>query len=120
MHPSDPHDDESLPELAFNVLLALGDGARHGYGIIQDIEERTGRQSTVRSGTLYAVLQALHERGFVASAPAPAGVDRRRRYYRLTPAGKVAVAREAARLAALVRRAVELRLAPESLGIPER
>ncbi len=107
--------DDALPELAFNVLLALGDGARHGYGIIQDIEERTGRQSTVRSGTLYAVLQTLHDQGLVEAAEAPEGVDRRRRYYRLTRAGRSAAAREAARLAALVRRAVELRLAPPSL-----
>lgn len=111
MVPQNPFDG-ALPELAFNVLLALGDGPRHGYAIIQDIEDRTGLQSTVRSGTLYAVLQALHERGLVETADAPDGVDRRRRYHRITSAGEKAVAVEAARLAALVRRAVELHLAP--------
>lgn len=107
--------DHPLPELAFNVLLALGGEPRHGYAIIQDIEARTGAQSTVRSGTLYAVLQSLHSRGLIADAAAPDGVDRRRRYYRITGAGREAVAREASRLAGLVRRAVELDLAPGAL-----
>ncbi|MGD8322042.1 MAG: PadR family transcriptional regulator [Gemmatimonadota bacterium] len=114
--PSPPGNRGTLPELAFNVLLALGDGPRHGYAIIQEIEERTGSQSTVRSGTLYAVLQSLHGEGLLEDAPAPPGVDGRRRYYRITDAGREAVAREAARLSALVRRAVELRLAPDVPG----
>lgn len=115
MTPTPSSDNATLPELSLNVLLALGPGPRHGYAIIQDIEERTGRQSTVRSGTLYATLQALHEAGLIRTEEAPDGVDRRRRYFALTAEGRGAVAREAARLAGLVRTAVELRLAPEGL-----
>ncbi len=106
--------DGTLPELAFNVLLALADGPRHGYAIIQDIEERTGNQTTVRSGTLYAVLRSLDAQGLIEESRAPEGVDRRRRYYRITEAGRTAAAREAMRLSALVRRAVELCLVPET------
>lgn len=106
---------EPLGELALNVLLALGCGPLHGYGIIQDIEERGGRTSTVRSGTLYATLRSLHDDGLVETAPAPEGVDGRRRYYRITCRGEEAVTAEAGRLAGLVSRAVELRLAPPGL-----
>jgi len=106
--------DGTLPELAFNVLLALADGPRHGYAIIQDIAERTGNQTTVRSGTLYAVLRSLDAQGLIEESRAPEGVDRRRRYYRITEAGRTAAAREATRLSALVRRAVELCLVPET------
>ncbi len=105
----------TLPELSLRVLLALGDGPLHGYGIIQDIEERGGAGSTIRSGTLYATLRELHAGGLVETTPAPEGVDGRRRYFRLTSVGRDAVRAEAVRLAGLVSRAAELRLAPADL-----
>lgn len=111
----DESDRRSISELALDILLALGDGPLHGYGIIHEIEDRTGLRSTVRSGTLYATLRDLHERELVEETDPPEGVDGRRRYYRLTPRGRRTVAGEVERLADVVRRAMELRLAPDGL-----
>ncbi|MGD2067643.1 MAG: PadR family transcriptional regulator [Gemmatimonadota bacterium] len=104
-----------LGNLAFHVLLALGEEDAHGYGIIKDVEARSGGHVSVRSGTLYTTLHRLMEDGLVADAPTPEGasVDRRRKYYRITELGRRVGAAETERLATLVRVARERRLAPE-------
>ena len=108
----DPRAFQPLGDLALHVLVALGDGPLHGYAIIQDIEERSGGRSTVRSGTLYVTLHKLHEEGLVEPADAPPGVDARRRYHRLTPLGRDVVRLEVERLRSLIRAAAGRRLAP--------
>lgn len=104
-----------LGNLAFHVLLALARGQAHGYGIIKDIEERTAGRLSVRSGTLYTTIQRLMDDGLLEDAPGPddPDVDRRRKYYRLTPRGREVAAAETERLEDLVRVAHERRLAPE-------
>lgn len=91
-----------LAELELEILLALGAGPSHGYGIIVDVEERSGGRVTVRSGTLYTTLRRLREQGLVEAAPAPADEDARRKYYRLTPEGRRAAAVEVSRLRTLL------------------
>jgi DNA-binding PadR family transcriptional regulator len=63
------------------ILVSLSNGPKHGYGIMQDVEQGTGRP--MGAGTLYAALVRLEEQGFVEPLPA---VDRRRPY-RLTAIG---------------------------------
>jgi DNA-binding PadR family transcriptional regulator len=63
------------------ILVSLSDGPKHGYAIMTDVEEGTGRP--LGPGTLYAALARLEERGLIEAMPP---VDRRRPY-RLTALG---------------------------------
>lgn len=90
-----------LRPVEFHVLLSLAAGERHGYGILQDAEERGER---IDVGTLYRALARLADRGWIepgASDPA----DERRNNYRITQRGLEAGRAEAARLASLTRAA---------------
>jgi len=92
----------------FHILLALTDEARHGYGIILEIGERTGGALRLGTGTLYTALGRLLEDDLIVESgrrPAAAEDDARRRYYRLTPLGRAVLEAEAARLEALVQQA---------------
>lgn len=94
-----------LTPFAFHVLLALADGERHGYGIIKEVEERSGGTVKLRTGTLYTLLQRLLDEGLIAEATLPPGAekgDERRRYYDLTPLGHEVLRAEARRLEALI------------------
>lgn len=95
-----------MPTATFHILMALAEGDRHGYAIIQDVEARTRGAVRLSAGTLYRTLQRLLEQGLVVEAderPAPEIDDERRRYYRLTPLGRDAADAETARLSALVK-----------------
>ena len=84
-----------LTPVAFEILLALADGERHGYSILQEVDARSGGAVSLHAGTLYRALARLLESGLIAeldAPPDPADDDERRRYYRLTPLG-IAVAR---------------------------
>ena len=103
------HGGNPLTPVEFHILLSLSDGDRHGYAILQDVSERTGEQ--LRTGTLYTVIKRMLDGGWVDEAPAPRGdSDERRRYYRLTPAGRGVVKAEALRLQGLVSLAREKRV----------
>lgn len=96
---------EPLSPAVFHILLALYDDERHGYGIMQDVAERTGQQFKMGPGTLYGTLKRMLEAGLVEESverPDPDINDERRRYYRLTRRGRRAAVSEAARLQALV------------------
>lgn len=90
-----------LTPVAFEILLALADGERHGYSILQEVDARSGGAVSLHAGTLYRALARLLESALIeelAKSPDPTSDDERRRYYRLTARG-VAVARaEASRL----------------------
>jgi len=100
-------------DLAFHILLALGDGASHGYAIGKAIENQSGGRLDPTTGALYQALRRLAEDGLIIEVDAPKGVDARRRYFALTAHGRKAAAAEAARLDALVRTARKRRLFPE-------
>jgi DNA-binding PadR family transcriptional regulator len=76
-----------MPELgrfaepALLILVSLSGGPRHGYAIMTDIEESTGRP--MGPGTLYAALARLEERGLIEPLPQV----ERRRPYQLTGVG---------------------------------
>lgn len=82
-----------LTPVAFEILLALADGERHGYSILQEVETRSGGAVSLHAGTLYRALARLLESALIEELDSPLrGDDERRRYYRLTSRG-VAVAR---------------------------
>jgi DNA-binding PadR family transcriptional regulator len=104
-----------LPPATFHILLALADADRHGYGIIQEVEERTGGELRLPPGTLYRSIQRLLEQGLLVETderPAPELDDERRRYYRLTAFGAAVARAEARRLHDLVRMARARGFAP--------
>jgi len=86
------------------ILTVLSAADRHGYGIRQDILEHTGGEVEIEAGNLYRHIRALEGEGYVDEARAPRHeTDERRIYYRLTPAGRKALATELYRLRELVR-----------------
>jgi DNA-binding PadR family transcriptional regulator len=91
-----------LTPVAFEILLALADGERHGYSIMREVERRSSGTVSLHPGTLYRALARLLENGWIDELderPDPGTHDERRRYYQLTERG-VAVARaEAERMA---------------------
>jgi DNA-binding PadR family transcriptional regulator len=94
-----------LPPATFHILLAVADEDRHGYGIIGDIESRTGGQLRLSPGTLYRSIQRMVEQGLIVETderPAPEFDDERRRYYRITPFGRKVAQAEAKRFASLL------------------
>ena len=101
-----PHFADFLPlrPVEFDILLALGDGERHGYAILQEALRRSGGATMLEPGTLYRALRRMRQAGLVAEAqgPAAASDDERRRYYRLTALGRRVAAGEAERMAGLV------------------
>ena len=102
---ADPRALLPLTPIVFQVLLALADGDRHGYGIIREIDQRTDGLIVLRTGTLYTVMKRLLELDLVEESderPGPDEDDERRRYYRVTPFGKAVTEAEARRLEGLV------------------
>ena len=101
----DPRSFLPLTPLAFQVLLALADTERHGYGIIREVGERTDGLVKIRTGTLYTMLQRLLDEHLLEESdrrPAADEDDERRRYYRLTPLGRDVLQAEARRLELLI------------------
>ena len=105
----DPREVESLlplPPATFHILLALSDGERHGYAIIQDVSARTDGEVRLSAGTLYRSIQRMLDQGLLAESrnrPAPDEDDERRRYYGLTDFGTAVARAEGRRLAQLVK-----------------
>lgn len=87
-----------------HILLALGDGALHGFQIRESVEARTDGAVVLWPATLYGSLRDLAEHGAVEpleGADDPDD-DQRRRYYRLTAFGRALLKAEVDRLQALV------------------
>jgi DNA-binding PadR family transcriptional regulator len=86
---------------ALLILLSLADGDRHGYAIRKDVAARSGGDVTLGSSTLYRLLGELLDDGLIEDSeirPAPQYDDERRRYFRLTAAGRRALTVEFRRL----------------------
>jgi DNA-binding PadR family transcriptional regulator len=97
------------------MLLALGEGERHGYALKREILQRTGGKLNLGSGALYGSINKMLEQGLIQESderPDAHLDDERRRYYRITPLGKRVAQAEAVRMRQLVR------LAEDRLGLP--
>ena len=91
-----------LPSAAFQILLALAGEDLHGYGIMRQVKDQTAGQMRLGPGTLYSSIQALLEEKLIEEIEAPPEQERRR-YYRLTSAGRKLARAEAERRAGFVR-----------------
>jgi DNA-binding PadR family transcriptional regulator len=102
-----------LKPIDFHVLFVLAEGARHGYGIVKEIESRSEGRLHLQPGNLYRYLRRLVDEGLVEPADrrpvsdpdassAGDGAEARRRYYEVTPFGRKVLGAEVARMRALV------------------
>jgi len=90
----------------FHIMLALAGGEQHGYGIMQEVLERTGGKVRLWPATLYGSIKRLIEADLIEESnerPKPELDDARRRYYRLTNLGRRVLDAECERLQELVR-----------------
>lgn len=97
---------DPLPSAAFQILLSLADRDLHGYGIMRQVAEQTGGRMRLGPGTLYSSIKTLLAEGCIEEADFPDGAtlgDERRRYYRLTSAGRKLARSEAERMGDLLR-----------------
>lgn len=89
----------------FYIMLSLTGGEQHGYGIMQQVLDRTDQKVRLWPATLYGTLKRLIEAGLIEESderPAPELDDARRRYYRLTQLGRQVLNAERDRLQVLV------------------
>lgn len=113
----------SLTPAMFHILLALAGGEQHGYGIMREVERATAGEFQLGPGTLYRSIKQMLAFGLIEESderPDPELDDERRRYYRISSAGRRAASQEAQRLARLVSQARARRLldAPNGEGAP--
>jgi DNA-binding PadR family transcriptional regulator len=102
---ADPRSHLPLKPVDLELLLALADEDRHGYGLVQAIAAHTSGLVVLDPGNLYRVVKRLLADGLVAEAgqrSAPDEAGERRRYYRLTALGRRVLAAELERLRTLV------------------
>jgi DNA-binding PadR family transcriptional regulator len=90
----------------FHIMLSLASGEQHGYGIMQDVLNRTTGKVRLWPATLYGSIKRLIAAELIEESderPAPEMDDARRRYYRLTALGRQVLDAECERLQELVR-----------------
>jgi DNA-binding PadR family transcriptional regulator len=91
----DPESVLPLTPGMFYVLVALADGATHGYAILKDVEQFTAGEVRLSTGTLYGIIKRLLADGLIRESREE---DVRRRAYALTAFGRDVARAEAARL----------------------
>jgi DNA-binding PadR family transcriptional regulator len=96
---------DPLPSAAFQILLALAGEDLHGYGIMRQVADQTGGRMRLGPGTLYSSIQALLEEELIEEVQhgSTEPNHERRRYYRLTSAGRKIARSEAEKLADVLR-----------------
>ena len=100
-----PEEFLPLTPAVFNILLALADGEKHGYGIMLEVETNTSGQVLMGPGTLYGSIKRMLKADLIEESDEradPQTDDQRRRYYRLTDLGRRTLRMEAERLASQV------------------
>ena len=114
--PGGPAAPFRMTPAVFHVLFSLADGPAHAYGVMRDVEQRTGGAVTIGPGSLHFTLSRLHDAAMIEETGAPPEPDRedsRRKYWTLTAFGRAVLRAEARRLADLVDLAREKKLIPE-------
>lgn len=116
-----PEEFLPLSPAMFHILLALADSERHGYGIMQEIFQKTNGTMRMGPGTLYGSIKRMLAEKLIEETverPDPVLDDERRRYYRLTNFGQLIMRAEAQRLEQIVRLAQmkHVLAGPEPIG----
>ena len=102
-----PEQHLPLRPVEFQVLVSLSQGDRHGYAILQEVEDGEEARAVPGLATLYRAILRLEKDALIArvengTADRADPADERRRVYSLTPLGKAVVDAEALRLAPMV------------------
>ena len=84
------------------ILSLLQGRARHGYEISQLIEQRSDGTLKFNVASLYPLLYRLEKRGWIQGQWVEKAGQRRRRYYRLVPAGRAMLRQQRQSWAAFV------------------
>ena len=105
-----------MTEQAYLVLLALADGPRHGYAIVQAVAVLSDGRVNLGAGTLYGVLDRLVDAGYARVSGEEVVDGRLRRYYTLTDEGGAAASAHTRQMAALAARATRVLAARPALG----
>src|SRR5436190_23521399 len=106
MKEKDPADFIPLHQNWFHILLSLVGAEQHGYGIMQEVLERTNGAVRIWPATLYGTLQRMIADGLIEGSeerPVEELDDARRRYYRLTRLGRKVLELECDRLQEMIR-----------------
>ena len=114
-----PHTQIPLKRSIYHILLALGDGEMHGYGIMQSLSEKTKGRERILPGTLYASLPRMVDEKLVEERDPPEGDTSggpKRRYYKRTDLGREVASAESERLRVLLSMAAEQDILPEPAG----
>ena len=114
MNSSEP---QPLTPAVFHILLALADGEKHGYRIMQAVKINSRGDFQIGPGTLYGTIKRMLADELIVEAeerPDPELDDQRRRYYRLTERGRTTLQADLARMDALLQRARTLQIHPAS------
>ncbi len=114
-----PHTQIPLKRSIYHILLALGDGEMHGYGIMQSLSEKTKGRERILPGTLYASLPRMVDEKLVEERDPPEGDlsgGPKRRYYKRTDLGREVARSESERLRVLLSMAAEQDILPEPAG----
>jgi DNA-binding PadR family transcriptional regulator len=102
-----------LPPAFLHILIALGEGERHGYSIMQEVAERTEGRVRMSPGTLYGSIKRMLAEDLIEElTTGAAGADERRRFYRITKFGRRVAVAEIARLTSLLSQARSSGLVP--------
>lgn len=110
-----PPEIQALTPAVFHILLALADGEKHGYRIMQAVKMNSRGEFKIGPGTLYGAIKRMLAEGQIAESderPDPQLDDQRRRYYRLTERGYRDLRAELERMDQLVHHARRLNLLP--------
>ncbi len=113
------HPNAPLTPAVFHILLALSDGARHGYGIMKQVDLDSQGAVRMGPGTLYGSLKRMLDGGLVQASDTRIGPeldDQRRIYYQLTGLGARTLEAELERYRQLVTLAHERKLLPKTFA----
>jgi DNA-binding PadR family transcriptional regulator len=106
-----------LTPAVFFILFALADGEKHGYAIMKTVSQISDHQFRTGPGTLYTTIQRLLDLDLIVETESAGGRsdhERRRRYYKLTRAGKAVLAADISRMESVVRLARGKKLVPKT------
>ncbi len=99
-----------MTRVSLLILLALVDGPLHGYGILRVIKERTEDRIQPSLGTVYPCLRALTGAGLIKEIEEPPqwvpSDNRPRRFFSITPKGRILAREELSSWATLVRQGI--------------
>ena len=108
-HPNPEGDIPPLSEATFFILVSLGNGPKHGYSIMKEVEELSQNRVMLSTGTLYGAIKRLLAEGWIRRHDLPEDTQdgRERKSYALTSLGREALRAETRRLQALVALALQ-------------